>query len=498
MNAEADAIELDRGLASDGLRYYVKRAWPRVEPGVDYVANWHTDAVCEHLEAVARGDIKRLVINVPPGSGKSLHCCVLFPTWVWTFDPARKFITASFGATIARRDSLKSRQLLESDWWRARWGDGMTQNAEAWTAADYRNMQGGLRYAVTVSGSVTGSHGHIQIVDDPLKPLEIDGRSAHVTDTALDKASTWWRTTMSSRLVDIADSPRVIIMQRLHERDLAGEAIEAGYEHLCIPMAFDPSERKTTSIGWTDPRKNEGDLMFPERFPADALKNIEDVELGAVAYAAQYQQRPSPKGGNIFKEADFRYYTTPDHPIPGVPLLDVSKLNNVIQSWDCKQKDIQTGSWCVGQAWGQRRGSVNTYLLDQVRGRWGVLGTCNEVKKMSIKWPKGYKKLIENKANGPAVEETLRDTVNGIELVEPGGGKEERAHAAAPAVENGTVWLPHKSIAPWIVGFVAEATQFPNAKNDDQVDTMTQALYHFQAHGLQKLRAAMANSSGMI
>ncbi len=473
---EADSIALDRELARDGLRAYLETAWDTVEPAIPFVGNWHVDAICDHLEAVRRGDIKRLVINVPPGTGKSLSCCVFFPTWTWTDEPQRKFITASYAGLVSKRDSLRARQLLESKWWRDRWGQQMAPNSDMWTAAHYKNQQGGFRLGVTVSGSVMGEHGDIQIVDDPLKPLEVDGKSAAVTDTALQKASVWWRTTMTSRLVSIKDSARIIIMQRLHEGDLAGEAVAAGYEHLLLPMAYEAGCGKTTSIGWSDPREEEGELLFPERFPEEDLELIES-ELGARAYAAQYQQRPTPKGGNIFKETDFKYYTTEDHPIPGVPTIQLSKLDHQIQSWDCTFKETANGSYVVGQVWAQTRGKQDLYLLDQVRDRWGLTGTCDALKGLTVKWPRAYRKLVENKANGPAVEDALRDKVTGIVLVEPGGGKEERAHAAEPTVSGGLVWLPHKAIAPWVVGFVSEATQFPVAARDDQVDTMTQAIY---------------------
>lgn len=492
----APMVDIDRQMALNGLRYYVESAWDEVEPATPFVPNWHIDAICDHLEAVANGEIKRLVINVPPGTGKSLMCCVFFPTWVWTTAPQKKFITGSYADLVAKRDSLRSRQLFESDWWRARWGGVMQPNEKMWTSTHYKNKQGGFRLGVTVAGSVTGEHADIQIVDDPLKPLDIDGKSSNVTDTALDKADTWWRTTMTSRMVNVKESSRIIIMQRLHERDLAGAAIEAGYEHLLIPMNYDTSERKTTSIGFDDPRKDDGELLFPERFPEDALEVIKK-EIGANAYASQYSQNPTVKGGNIFKTEFIRYYTTPEHPIPGVPMIDMRELT-LIQSWDCKMKEVSTGSYCVGQVWGSKRGAQDIYLIDQVRDRWGIVGTCEALRALTLKWPKAYRKLIENKANGPSVEETLRNEITGIELVEPGGGKVERAWAAEPTWAAGNIWLPHVAIAPWIVEFVSEVNKFPLAKRDDQVDTMTQAIYHFQASGLNRLRAAMQNSQSRM
>jgi hypothetical protein len=214
----ASDIDLERELAARSFREYVELAWPHVEPATPFQPNFHVDAICDHLTAVKSGEIDRLVMNVPPGSTKSILAGVMFPTWMWTDWPGAKVISAAFAEDIAKRDSLRSRNLFESQWWRLRWGHQMTPNKSQWAASHYRNKQGGLRLAVGVAGSVTSEHANVQIVDDPLKPLEVTGKM-HVSKEALAKCDTWWDQTMPTRLVDKAVarvSARVIIMQRLH------------------------------------------------------------------------------------------------------------------------------------------------------------------------------------------------------------------------------------------------------------------------------------------
>ncbi len=516
LSAEVD-VDIDREIAARSLRQYVEIAWPHVEPAVVFHPNWHVDSICDHLEGVKAGEIDRLAINVPPGVGKSIVACVFFPSWLWTDWPAAKVISGSYDDDIVKRDCLRTRTLIESKWWRERWGHRVTQQKSQWAALHFRNKEGGFRYGVTVGSTPAGEHGNIHLVDDPIKPLDVSG-GITTSKAALEKAWTWYSQTMSTRLVDKAAarvSARVLIMQRLHELDPVGHVLkEDGYVHLCLPMEYEPKfspgsfarfpgddearacvikgckaeHRETLSEPdddgkpvAVDPRSEPGELLSPKLKPRSDVE-LKKRELGSRAAAAQLRQSPSPQEGSIFKASGLRFYRRADLP----------KLQRQIQSWDMTFKKTSDGSFVVGQTWGQHR--ADCYLLGQFRDRVGFAASKDAVEKMTLAYPKAHKKYVEAKANGNAVVDDLTNDISGFELVEPEGGKEARANAIEPMWESGNVWLPHKDEAPWIEEFVEELLAFPVGANDDQVDAMTQALVKLRRHSLERLRAAMSNA----
>lgn len=457
------------------LADFVREAWPIVEPKA-LVWERHMDEVCRHLEAVTAfvlGDVapaflefldspedafRHLIINVPPGTSKSSIVSVIWPAWVWSIHAPAKFLSGSYSAHVSRRDALRSRLLVESDWYVERWGNLKPEgDSIPWTASLYVNTKGGLRYSTSVGGQITGFHGDFLIVDDPIKPLDADA----VSGVALTECLTWWNVTMSTRQTNPEKTARVIIMQRLHEADLAGEMAKTGlYEHLRLPMRFEESDPCRTKIGG-DWRTEEGELLAPARYPAHAVRELEKV-LGPMGTASQLQQSPSPAGGAIFHREWMvhRWKVLP----AGLYL---------IQSWDCRFKEeSDSGDWVVGQVWGIKGGQI--FLVDQIRGRMGFTATVQAIKDLSRRWPAARLKLIENKANGPAVVSSLKKQIPGLILVEPEGGKIARANAVTGLWEAGDVLLPED--APWVGDFVEEHAKFPKAKHDDQVDAGTQAL----------------------
>jgi predicted phage terminase large subunit-like protein len=407
---------------------------------------------------------------------------VFWPTWVWSQDPRKKFICAAYGDTIAQRDAKKARRLIKSDWYQERWGDRFAILPAEDTARRYANDRGGFRQSVTPKGGVTGEHADYQMVDDPLKPLEVT-KSMAVAQTALDEVSIWWSKTMSSRLVDFELSARIIIMQRLHDMDLAGEMLkEGGYEHLMLPMEYEPKRRCYTSIGFEDPREEEGELLCPERFSAKAVTIIKK-DLGSRGAEAQLQQNPTPAEGTIIKSAWVQFY----HTYP-------TKFTMMIQSWDCAFEDEESSDYVVGQVWGMF-GEVY-YLLDQMRAKMDFTDTCRAIKSMTSKWPRARYKVVERKANGHAVINAMKKEVSGIKPFEPKEGKVARVHAVEPLWDAGNVFLPSPELASWVDGpdsFIEEITGFPARQHDDQVDAMSQALIFLQEKKIGRLKQAMAN-----
>jgi predicted phage terminase large subunit-like protein len=278
----------------------------------------------------------------------------------------------------------------------------------------------------------------------------------------------------------------VVVMQRCHQRDLSGHLLEKGnFEHLCLPAEYE-GDKRITVIGFSDPRQQQGELLWAERFGPDEIAALK-VALGSYAAAGQLQQRPSPAGGGIFKRHWFRFWQPrganlppiiirlPDGSTQSIYAIEAPELvDEQIQSWDCAFKDLDTSDYVVGQAWA-RLGS--RYLLgDQVRARMDCPATVQAIRELTAKWPKTYAKLIEDKANGSAVIQMLNREIPGILPVNPSGGKIARAQAISPLVEAGNVFLPHPEYAPWVNDFIEECVQFPNGAHDDQVDAMTQAI----------------------
>ena len=470
--------DLDReAVRRYGLREFVRLAWPQVEPA-PLVWGWHLDAVCEHLEAVTRDEITALVINVPPGCSKSLTVSTLWPAWVWTRDPRWRWIAASYDRLVAQRDARRHRELVAGDWWSARWpGVSIPSGSTASTAVGFfANNAGGSRYTTTVRGSVTGQHGDAHIVDDPHDPQGV------ASAAELEETLAWWRETMPTRFRDPRHPRRVLVMQRLHDRDLSQELIREGATVLCLPMRF---ERAHPQRWHRDPRSVEGELLVPERYSAPAVGALEE-RLGPRATAAQLQQRPAPAGGSILREEWVRYWT--ELPTGGTWAISV----------DAAFKGASTSDFVVIQVWCSV--GPNHYLVDQVRARLDFVRTIAELLAVVQRYPQALLKLIEAKANGPAIVSALRDKLPGFVEVEPDGGKEARTHAVEPLFAGGNVFLPHPTDsryadgrrgAPWVPGCVHELVTFPAAANDDQLDACTQYLNHVALQGGALIEAAM-------
>jgi hypothetical protein len=280
--------------ARENLASFVRQAWPVIEPGPLHW-NWHIEHICAHLQAVTDGRIKRLLINIPPGHMKSLIVSVFWPAWMWLHQPEWRMLCGSYAQVLALRDSDRCRDLILSDWYqnsfRPNWTLDKKQNAKS----HFRNTATGSRVAFSVGGRVTGLRGNCVLVDDPLNAMD-----AH-SNVKRQRANQWLDEAVTTRLNDPRTGAIVIIMQRLHHEDTSGHVLEqTGYEHLCLPSRFDPERAYQTSIGWSDPRKESGELLFQEMYTSEALAEAE-CRLGLLAFAGQHQQIPTPASGNLFK-----------------------------------------------------------------------------------------------------------------------------------------------------------------------------------------------------
>jgi predicted phage terminase large subunit-like protein len=450
--------EIDRELATRHLKQFIRQAWHVVEPATPFVEGWHFDALCVHLEAISSGQIRNLLITIPPRHMKSLAVSVFWPCWEWIRWPQRRWLYSSYAESVSIRDSLRCRRLIQSPWYQDLFGHCFVLTGDQNEKHRFENDRSGCRIASSVGGSNTGEGGDRIICDDPHNVHEAE------SDVIRKGACDWWDKVMATRLNDPKTGAKVIIMQRVHEADLAGHVLaQGGYEHLCLPAEYEGTQR-TSGIGWTDPRREVGELLWPQQFGAAQIAELK-LRLGSYASAAQLQQRPSPADGGILKRNWWRYYPEP---------LPLDAFDEIIQSWDLACKGGATSSFVVGQVWG--RSGATIVLLDQVRGQWDFPETLKKFGELTARWPQTTAKLVEDKANGPALIATLQQQIPGIVPVRPDGSKEARAHAVSALIESGNVCLPDKRLAPWIDDFVEECAAFPKGAYDDQVDCCTQAV----------------------
>lgn len=438
------------------LAGFVREAWPVLEPNAPYVHGWHIDAICTHLEAVSDGRINRLLINIPPGTMKSLLVGVFWPSWEWTRNPSLRYLTTSYSEGYAKRDARRMRDLVESEWYQMLWGDRVRLSRSG--EKSFANSAQGGREAMPFS-SLTGGRGDRVIIDDP--------HSTETAESEADRATTTriFRESVPTRLNDPIRSAIVVIMQRLHEHDVSGQIISLGlgYDHLMLPMEFEPERRCRTSIGFEDPRSYPGELLFPERFPREVVDR-DKVPMGSYAVAGQFQQRPAPREGGLFKRAW----------LPVVDELPVG-INRWVRAWDLGAT-AGGGDPTAGVKVGRGPDGV-FYVAAVAREQVGpadverlVLSTASQDgQTTTIRLPQ------DPGAAGKAYAQTLVRLLAGypVKVVAPTGDKQTRALPAAAQAEVGNVRLLR---GPWNEAFIDELCTFPAAAHDDQVDAFADAI----------------------
>jgi predicted phage terminase large subunit-like protein len=478
---------------------FVKEAWPLVEPGSPFLDGLHIRTICDHIQAVADGKIQRLLINVPPRHSKSTLVSVMLTPWIWATQPHKRFLYGSYSANLAQRDSVRARRIVESDWYRERWPH-VILNDDTNTKAEFENSNTGVRACVSTGSATTGKGGDFLVIDDPLNATDAD------SDTEREKCITWFTEAFSTR-ANSSKAAFIVVMQRLHERDLSGWILQhGGWDHVCLPFEKEEMEVPPTSIGWVDPRAN-GEVLWPERYDSTLEIDILKTTLGEYGVAGQLQQRPAPRGGGQFKIEWLRFWYDEELGVPeqvalktnkGLPFIIQQKplpkidVTTKLSSWDLAFKETSGSDFVVGQMWARACFSVEVFLLKQYRARAGF-GRTQDAIMAHLTNEDCTHVLVEEKANGAAIIDTLRTEVPGLVAVDPRGGKVARASAVEPMFEAGQVWLPHPAQQPWVTDFIKELITFPKSVNDDQVDAMTQALVR-----MQKFRQYDLDVSGLV
>lgn len=445
-------------------------AWPVLQPATHFIDNWHIDAICEHLEAVNAGQIRRLIINLPFRMLKSTIVSQAFPAWEWIRKPHLQYLTASYAKDVATRDAVDCRKIIESPLYQDAWGDKFMMTSDQNVKTRYENNKQGSRVVTATDAAGTGFGGNRVIVDDPVSALEADSPKARANSIE------WWKGTASTRLNNPKDDALIVTHQRLNLKDLTGYILanEKGWEQLVLPMRYDPAKTKTTSLGFKDPRTKKGELLAPARLDEAVVKDME-TRLGSYHVSAQLQQDPVGREGTIFKPGDWKFYHVP-------PAQLASDMDEIIWSWDCTFKGLDTSDytagWCIG------RKGANKYLLHRVNERLGFGDAKTKIENENKRKPFASKliaTLIEDKANGPAIIDTLLEIIPGLLAINPQGGKEARANAIQPQHQAGNLYLPSPTMPgfEWVNDVLDTFTNFPDVDFDDDVDAFTQGVHWF-------------------
>lgn len=453
---EADRLAIEREACRRSLATFARMAWPVLEPATALRWGWALDAICVHLEAVTRGELNRLLMNVPPGTMKSLLCGVIWPAWEWGPRglPHSRFIGTAHKQELAVRDAMKCRRLIQSDWFQKRWPVAIVSDQNAKTK--FENTATGFREAMAFT-SMTGSRGDRVVLDDP---LSVDGANSDAERKAAEMTFT---EALPTRVNNEA-SAIVVIMQRLHERDTSGVILERGlgYTHLRLPMRFEAGNRCVTPF-YSDPRTADGELMFPERFSEETVADLERT-LGSYASAGQLQQRPSPRGGGLFKREWFQ-------------IVDAAPAGLIeARGWDLAATASADAAFTAGVRIGRAKDG-RFYICDVRR----IQGSAADAERLIVntatqdgKTVRGSIPQDPGQAGKAQSQYLIRQLAGFAYYASPEtGDKETRALPLAAQAEAGNVVLIRGA---WNAEFLDELAGFPTGRWKDQVDAASRAF----------------------
>lgn len=468
-----------------GLIEFVRYFWDVLEPYTPLVDGWVMDAICEHLEAVTLGRIKKLLINVPPGFCKSLLTDVFWPAWEWSaMDmPGNRFVSFSYAADITEQNNSKFRDLVCSAKFQEMWGHRFKIKEDGKIRVS--NDKTGTKFASSVGGVGTGKRGDRVIFDDPHNVKESESQPVR------EETTRWFREGMSNRLNSLTNSAIVVIMQRVHEADVSGIILTEypDYEFLCIPMEFDPSRAHETSIGWSDPRTEVGELAWPERYPARELTAFKQTKF---LWASQYQQSPFVRGGALIQEEWWRLWDDDEAMAQGQVPGKYPPFEYVIATVDgafTEKTENDPSAMTVWGVWQDNKGHTRFMLVNAWAQHLAFQPALVKIAETAKKF-KIDRLLIENKATGPSVAQEIRRLYSGTEdwatqLVDPKGlDKVQRVNAVSHFWECGLVYAPNTK---WAQMTITQCSSFPKGAHDDLVDCCSMALKHFRDNGMAQL-----------
>lgn len=451
---------VQKALAERKLIEFIRAMWRYIDPA-KYIHGWHLEAICSHLEAVARGDIKRLLITMPPRHMKSIGVSVAFPAWLWLYEPSLQFLFASYAQTLSVRDNVKCRRLMESALYQRWWGDRFRLTSDQNTKIRFENNKGGYRIASSVDGAITGEGGDIIIIDDPHNVRQAE--SPVQRQAVLD----WFDEAMSTRLNNPKTGRIIIVQQRVHEADLAGHVLEkGGWVHLNLPARYEKDNKCVTDI-WQDPRSDEGQLLWPDRFGEEEMQRLE-IALGPYGTSSQLQQRPTPREGGLFLADRIEIMENAS------ALVRQDKFK---RGWD-KAGTVLEGAYSAGVKMGVTEDG-KFVISDIIRGQWSSDVRERYIKQTAQMDGDVCPVVIEQEPGSggkESAENTVRNLAGFYVIVDrPTGNKETRAYPFSSQVNMGNVILQR---GPWNKAFLDELRMFPNGKYKDQVDAACMVFNH--------------------
>ena len=461
--------ELDSLIRSD-LMAFIERSFIELNPQTRFCDSPHIEVMASKLEACRRGEIKRLIVNMPPRSLKSHAVSVAFPAWWLGHNPAIQIICASYGQELSDKHARDCRRVMQSKFYRRLFRRAIL-STDKQSVNEFVTTEQGFRMSTSVNGVLTGRGADLIILDDPLKPEEA------LSETKRTSVNEWYSNTLLSRLNSKKEGIIIIVMQRLHQDDLVGHVLEQDqWEVVSFPAIAEEDETHIidSPFGRRRFHRKQGDALQPEREPKPVLESLRR-NLGEYVFLSQYQQSPTPAGGALIKNHWLQYYELDKLPW---------QFWFIVQSWDTANKAGELNDYSVCTTWGLFDGRY--YLLNLFRKRLNYPDLKRAVKEQACH---NYSRrapdkiLIEDKASGTQLIQDLKvEGVLNIVPYEPpkGADKLVRLYAQSAEFENGKVLLPRS--APWLDEYVRELTSFPGSKFDDQVDSTTQALEHMKAN----------------
>jgi predicted phage terminase large subunit-like protein len=482
---EVVSLDEEIELLRSSFLFFVKEAWAHVED-TPMKMNWHVELIAAYVQALEEGKLfKDLIVNVPPGAGKSTIISVCYPAWAWTRDPKLKFFTAAYSQKLSTRDTRKCRKLITSDWYQKRFGTTVTIKDDAPCPAveigdidqsAYFNLKsGGWRMASTPGGAATGEHPSRIIIDDANNAKKAE------SEPERDSVNDWWDLTMSTRGAGL-DRRRLGVQQRFHVNDWTGHVLkhdeDKDWAHVCIPMRYERDRMKDIGIG-TDPRTEEGQLMWPELYTEKTVKSLER-QLGIYGTAGQLQQRPTSREGALFKIDEIQII-----PADAVPMQRIARFKRF---WD-KAGTKGAGDESVGAMGGIVLGERHKlFVMDMACGRWST----DEVEKQMDLWAKldqrrfgqpKFETVFEQEPGASGVQaaaETVRRLRRyRIRAVRATVSKVVAAEPLANAIAAGEVYFVE---GPWVNATIEQMRYFPKGDHDDRVDAI-RGLYMELIHG---------------
>jgi predicted phage terminase large subunit-like protein len=453
-----------RALLRSDLGLFAREVFAHLHPGGEYSHNWHIDYVASKLMAALRGDIKRLIVCMPPRSMKSILGSVALPAWALGRNPSLNIIAVSYAQDLSEKLSSDCRSVMLGAWYQGLFPNTRLSPARS-AVNEFTTSHHGMRMATSTAGVLTGRGADLIIIDDPLKVEDA------LSDVSRRRVNDWYGNTLVSRLNNKQTGVIILIMQRLHEDDLAGYLMgKESWEVVSLPAIAEEQEHLTIEsvLGNDQHVRSVGEALDSTREPLATLDAIHR-SMGDYHFSSQYQQRPAPMGGGLVKAEWFRLEDPMQWPV---------KFSSIVQSWDTANTPHELSDYSVCTTWGIQ--DDHYYGLHVLRQRMDYPTLKRKVIEQAQRFcPETI--LIEDKSSGISLIQELGATVNGLRRYKPEGNKMFRMSSQTAKIQNGFVHLP--KAASWLADYLHEMVTFPNGKFDDQIDSTSQALDWISSEG---------------